>query len=166
MTTTVLNDGILKFDKWKNSANTITHGTIIGHASTTYNTGNDTYTDTNATQANTGVTLTYTPKYANSILMVYGAVGTRSNGAGRNGAAAGIKRDGTAMPSSPSWPHHAFYYHGDTVNHHRKLIMRAFAVSNNTSPTTFTTYVSNDWGAVEISWAWGQHKIEVWEIQQ
>jgi hypothetical protein len=158
-------DGYAQFTRWLDSSGRHNE-TVINHAWTNYFSGADNYVDTNADQALTLATLTYTPIEATSVLYVMTCTHTRSNGAGRLGMAGGILRDGVVIGGSNNWNHTAFYYKTDGTNHHRNLICEAEVPANSTTATVFRPYINNSWGPVEISYGWGMHRIEVWEMQR
>jgi hypothetical protein len=163
----------LRFDKWLDSGGE-PQETIINMASTVYRQGSDSYTTiSDGTIYATPLSITYTPKYANSLLYVYATVHTRAIGA--YGMLGGIRRNpGTGTFSDIEYGnsngyggwHMDFFYKGSQVNHHRNLQMRAVVPALNTSANVFTVFLAPWSGTGEYSMGWGGHRIEVWEVQQ
>lgn len=114
------------------------------------------------------LSMTYTPLYANSKLIVRVTMGTRST-AGQ-GMAIRLLRDGTVVNTigaTNNWNYTgAFYYKNDTVNHHRQLHLRAVVNANSTAATTFAVQTNVSWGQFEYSTNWGLSTIQVVELQQ
>lgn len=172
MTASVLGNSVAKFDKWRSSAG-VAHGTIVNYSRVVYNAGSDSYTVVSTADYLHPIVMTYTPKYADSLLVVNSTHGTRSYGAsgGGQGMASRLLRDGasitTAGTNSGNFNYAtSFYYKGDTVNHHRTLENRVVVPANSTAATTFRIALSVVWGSHEIAYGWGVHSIQVWEIQQ
>lgn len=117
------------------------------------------------------ITMTYTPLYANSKLVVSMTMGCRSQGGSNTiGMAIRMLRDGnivTTIGATNNWNYTgAFYYKSDTVNHHRQLKVRAVVDAVSTTPTTFALQTNTSWGAFEYSTNWGLSTVTVMELQQ
>lgn len=166
MVATVMGDSTLNFNVWKNSAGTV-NGTVINYQAYEVNPGWDQYVTFSA-DTDTGTSITYTPLYSNSILYVRGTDHFRSyeGTGGGQGIAMGITRDGVGVSASSTfWPT-AFYYKSDGINHHFTLECNVVVPANSTTATTFRNRTAVNWGGGEISFGFGTHRIEVWEIQQ
>jgi hypothetical protein len=114
------------------------------------------------------ITMSYTPLYANSKLIVRATMGTRSASTGQ-GMAIRLLRDGSVVNTiaHSNWGYSgAFYYKNDTVNHHRQLHLRAVLNANSTTATTFAIQTNHSWGPFEYSTNWGLGTIQVTELQQ
>lgn len=117
------------------------------------------------------LSMTYTPLYANSKLMVKITMGTRSQGGSNTiGMAIRMLRDGNVVNTigaTNNWNYSgAFYYKNDTVNHHRQLRLTAVVDAVSTNPTTFAVQTNTSWGPFEYSTNWGLSTIQVVEIAQ
>ena len=163
----------LRFDKWLDSGG-VPQETIINMASTVYRQGTDSYTTVaDGTTYATPLSITYTPKYANSLLYVYATAHIRAvNALGMTG---GIRRNpGTGTFSDIVYGNGNdyrnfnmdFFYKGGSVNHHNNMQMRCVVPALNTSANVFNVWISPWSNTGEWSRSWGQHYIQLWEIQQ
>lgn len=122
---------------------------------------------TAATEADGPAQATITPLYANSKLLVKIEMHTRI--AGAEGVAGGIKRDGVKLAGQfhGGNTNYDFFYKGEDLNHHYTLHMEVWIDAGSTSATTFRPYAYG-WGtgAWEISYGFGEHKVNIFEIKQ
>lgn len=162
---TQLSQSSAKFDIWTNSAGVV-RKTPIGFAYTRYNTGDDSYvTVADSTLYTLPYTLTYTPKYSNSLLQVEWVCQMRTIASG--GASLQIYKDGTLIPTSGGAYENAdMFYKTDAVNHHMNYRGRQWVTADTTNPITFSGKVRSwGWGGTfEVSYGWGQHMIMVTEF--
>lgn len=153
------------FDVWQNSSG-VTRKTPIGFASTRYNTGDDSYTTVaDNTSYTLPYTLSYTPKYSNSILQIEWVCQMRTIASG--GAYLQIYKDGVLIPTSGGAYENAdMFYKTDAVNHHINLRGRQWVTADTTNAITFSGRVRNQgWGGtLEVSYGWGQHMVMVTEF--
>jgi len=141
-------------------------GNVIQTGYARYDPNADSYTTVALnTELDSDVSLTFTPKFSTSKLLVRTQYHTRIINA--NGISFGIRRDGTKIPGQfqrDSWD---FFYKGDQVNHHYTGKCECYIDANNTNPTTFTIHAQGwDGGTWERSYAFGDHSILVMEIAQ
>ena len=160
-----LSETSANFDVWNTTAGVI-RKTPIGFAYNRYNTGDDSYTTVaDNTLYTLPYTLTYTPKYASSILQIEWVCQMRTiNSAG---AALQIYRDGVLIPTSGgAYENVDMFYKGDAINHHLNYRGRQWVTAGSTNPTTFSAMVrSFSWGGTfEVSYGWGQHLAFVTEF--
>ena len=157
---------IIKADVWQNTAG-VPYGTVLGYNSYFYPSVNDNYVVISGdTDYDTSVSVTYSPKFASSILVVQAALHTRMNGA--FGMSLGIKRDGTKQLGNYNVAGNDFYYKSASTNHHHTMNATIKVSANTTAATTFTVWMrpySGGGGSGEWSQGWGQSFIQVWEIQ-
>lgn len=143
----------------------LTNGNIVGYAYFESHPGNDNYTLVTAdTDYQTAVTVTYTPKFSNSLLLIHAEHQFRIINA--LGATLGIKRDGNYINGSNLRNSLLFVYKGDSVNHHYQGACETTVVANSTNPTTFTLWFNPYGGTGEVNNGWGNRKMWVMEIKQ
>jgi len=156
-----------KFDVWQTSAG-VTQATVIGYNYYRLLASSDTYvTISGDTDYDTTISVTYTPKYSNSILYVEGVAQTRAQNA--YGMSMGIKRDGVKQLPNYNVGGNDFFYKGASLNHHINMRSTIAVTANSTSSTTFTVWLrpySGGGGSGEWAQGWGQHFISVMEIAQ
>lgn len=125
---------------------------------------NDTYVSiADATNYDTPVSLSMTPKYANSKLVIFAQCQTRSDGG--FGMSAYLKRDGSFVNPSQNRSSLDFYYKGEARNHHFEIRVFTSVSANSTSATTFTLGITPYAGVGEFNYGWGSNYIQVWEIR-
>ena len=154
---------IAKFDIWQNTAGT-PQTTIVGYGSYFYPSVNDNYVSiASNTEYDTSVSVTYTPKFSTSILVVQAAIHTRLSPA--YGMSMGIKRDGAKQLGNFNLSASDFFYKGGTTNNHKNMHATIRVNANATTATTFSIWIRPYEGIGEWSQGWGQAFIQVWEIQ-
>jgi hypothetical protein len=125
----------------------------------------DSYTNIAADTAfQTPISVTITPRFANSKLVVHGEAHTRSIAA--IGTTLAIRRDGTVINGSLNYGSLNFFYKSDAVNHHLQMAGNTSVIAGNTSATTFTVWITPYAGIGEWNTGWGTNYIQVWEIAQ
>lgn len=153
------------FDVWVDSSGA-TRKTPIGFGHTRYNTNDDSYTTiADNTLYTLPYTLTYTPKYASSVLQIEWVCQLRTINS--SGAALQIYKDGVLIPTSGGVYENAdMFYKGDAVNHHLNYRGRQWVTAGTTNPITFSAMVRNfGWGGTfEVSYGWGYHQVMVTEF--
>lgn len=159
----------LSFDKRKDSSGVIM-GVPINHQTMQVRRTDDQYINYTTDTTVAYITMTYTPMYANSKLIVRATMGTRSQGGANTiGMAIRLLRDGSVVNTiaHSNWGYSgAFYYKSDTANHHRQLHLRAVVNANSTAPTTFAIQTNVSWGSIEYSTNWGLGSMQITELQQ
>ena len=156
---------IAKFDDWQNTAG-IRQKTVLGFGYYHFPSTVDTYISISGdTDYDTAITLTYTPKYSNSLLYVYGTAQTRMN-SGAVGMSGGIKRDGTKQIPNLNVGGQDFFYKTNTTNFHYNIRSNIVVTANSTASTTFLVWVRPYGGTGEWSYGWGQNFICLFEIAQ
>lgn len=162
---TQLHQSSAKFDLWYDTTGNI-RKTPIGFAYNRYNTGTDSYTTVaDNTLYTLPYTLTYTPKYATSILQIEWVAQMRTIAS--SGASIQLYKDGVLIPTSGGAYENAdMYYKSDAVNHHLNYRGRQWVAAGTTNPITFSATVrSFGWGGTfEVSYGWGQHMVMVTEF--
>ena len=142
-------------------------GSVVQVADYVYPSNNDNYTNvTGDNDYDTPVTITMTPQYADSKLLVDGSVHTRANGA--FGMSLYVKRDGTKINPSTNRGSLDFMYKGESRNHHQNMRCMRSVPGNNTSATTFTigiTPYNGGGGNGEWNQGWGHNYIRITEIK-
>lgn len=153
------------FDVWQNSSG-VNRKTPIGFTSTRYNTNDDSYTTVaDSTLYTLPYTITYTPKYSDSILQIEWCAQLRTINS--SGATIQIYKDGVLIPSSGGAYENAdMFYKLDQVNHHMNYRGRQWVTAGTTNPVTFSCKVRNfGWGGTfEVSYGWGMHMAMVTEF--
>ncbi len=140
-------------------------GTVVQMVDYKYPSLNDNYTlIADATEYLTPITITITPKFANSKLVIHAEGQCRYVNA--IGVTAGLKRDGNVINGSINFGSLNFSYKGDTVNHHTQMVVNTSVIAGSTSPTTFTYWLKPYSGTAEWNQGWGNNYIQVWEIAQ
>jgi len=165
----------MRFDKWENSlgggnvslesGNFYSPGSVIQVVDYKYPSLNDNYTViSSGVEYLTPVTITMTPKFANSKLIVHSEVQSRFIQA--FGMTAGIKRDGVNLNGSLNFGSLNFIYKDSSVNHHFQMVCNTSVIAGSTEPTTFTAWLKPYSGTGEWNQGWGNNYIQVWEIAQ
>jgi hypothetical protein len=119
-------------------------------------------------KASTRTTVSITPKFSNSLLVVTAIFNGKHDGTG-SGSVWYFYRDGSEL-NGPSSGHMLFYsttsgFNG--ANKHNPICMRTALSAGSTSSTTFTIYqrAFDSVGAM-INYDWGYSTLEVQEIAQ
>lgn len=162
---TSIGNGVAKFDNWNDSAGN-KRKTVVGFGYAKWVSPDDGYVAiSNGAYYTTPLSLTYTPKFSTSLLVITVVNQVRCiTGAG---AVIRLHRNGTLIsPWYNNGGNIGFFYKGDTINHHMNLRGRMVTPANSTSATTFTTSVGGIWGSTEFSRGWGDHSIFVMELAQ
>lgn len=140
--------------------------TVIFDADASSVTGED--TNNTSTKASTRTTVSITPKFSNSLLVVTAIFNGKHNGTG-DGAVWYFYRDGSEL-SGPSSGHQFFYSNGSGfsgANKHNPICMRTAVSAGSTNSTTFTIYQrAFNTGNAIINYDWGYSTLEVKEIAQ
>lgn len=146
-------------------ASSLSAGSIVGYASYLTQPANDNYTTISAdTDYQTQVSLSYTPKFANSLLLIHAEHQVRIINA--LGGTLGIKRDGVYINGSFNRSSLIFVYKGDTVNHHYQLQCETVVTANSTSPQNFVLWFNPYGGTGEVNNGWGNRMMWIMEIKQ
>lgn len=148
------------------SEDKVSPGSIVQVAYNRYDPGADTYISVAVnTEAKSEVTLTMTPKFANSKLLVIARMHTRFINA--YGVAFGLYRDNVKQQGQVNVEANDFNYKGSTENHHYTGFILNHLDAGSTNPTTFQPWaMGRDNGTWEVSYGWGEHSITVMEIKQ
>lgn len=164
MTATTLNNGYLQANRWVNSAGTA-YNALVGYKSYIHlgNEGNNGFYIAAYTEYVTPVTISYTPKYASSVLLVEGAAASRF--VNSYGQRALIRRDGIVVGAGYNGCGD-FHYKEDNVNHHNDMRVHAVVPANSTAATTFTISLFSWNDTSEFFGGLGSNYINVWEFQQ
>jgi hypothetical protein len=112
----------------------------------------------------TPISVTITPRFANSKLVIHGEAQTRTI-AGQ-GTTLAIRRDGTVINGSINFGSLNFFFKNDSANHHLQMAGNTSVIAGNTSATTFTVWIAPYGGSGEWNTGWGTNYIQVWEIAQ
>lgn len=158
MTSTALNDGVL-------NANKIVIGSSTGILVNTAKFAYETYSEPDIGDGvvyDTPVTISYTPLYTTSILLIEACVSCRFIAA--YGMRTGLKRDGTMIGNNLNGCLN-FHYKNDAVNHHNDFPMHTVVTANSTTATTFTAWIQPYAGIGEYFSGLGDNWIQVWEFQ-
>jgi hypothetical protein len=138
---------------------------IVGFIQTTIQPSNDSYTNIAAdTDYQTQLSLTYTPKFANSLLYIHAEHQCRMVAA--YAMSGKIRRDGSNVNGSYNRGDLYFDYKGDQVNHHNNVVCDTVTTANNTNATTFTMWVQPYGGIGEVNNGWGNRFMYIMEIKQ
>lgn len=160
MTAVTLTDGALHANKWLNGAGG-TLNPVINFAHFRYTTYN--VVSISTAVYDTPISITYTPRFANSLLLVEGSIPTRYINS--FGIETGIKRDG--VNTGQNYNGNIFFaYKSDQANHHTDCHMHVVVPANNTNATTFTLWVKAHNYDAEFFGGLGGSYIQVWELQQ
>ena len=144
------------------------HVIQVGYAR--HDPNSDTYTTVGQdTKARSAVYLDFTPKYANSQLLIITRMHTRVIGA--SGCSYGIDVSGnsgsswTALDGMTQRNAMDFFYKGDQVNHHYTGFCLTYISATNTSSRRYSPW-GQGWatGTWEISYGHGEHSVTVLEI--
>lgn len=140
-------------------------GSIVGYAYQIVQPSNDNYVSiADGVEYQTQLSITYTPKFANSLLYIHAEHQCRMVAA--YAMSGKIKRDGTNVNGSYNRGDLYFDYKGDQVNHHNNVLCHTVTTANNTNPTTFTMWVQPYAGIGEVNNGWGNRFMYVMEIKQ
>lgn len=160
---------VLKYDgaNWVPATTPPKSGSVVQFVDYVYPSPDDQYTSISAdTEYDTPVTVTMTPEYADSKLVICGCVHTRANGA--FGMSAYLKRDGAYVNGSQQRNSLDFMYKGESRNHHFNMRIMTSTSAGSTNSTTFTIGVQpygGGGGDGEWNRGWGHNYIQVWEIK-
>lgn len=161
---TSLKQTTANFDVWLSAAGA-PRKVPIGFAYYTYAPQDDNYTTiADNTLWTLPYSMTYTPKFATSILQIEWVTQLRTVASG--GASLQIYKDGTLIPTSGgAYENVDMFYKTDAVNHHMNYRGRQWVTAGTTNTVTFTATVRNyGWGGTfEFSNGWGQHMVMVTE---
>jgi hypothetical protein len=144
------------------------HVIQVGYAR--HDPNSDTYTTiAQDTKSRSAVYLDFTPKYANSQLLIITRMHTRMIGA--SGCSYGIDVSGnsgstwTALNGMSSRNAMDFFYKGDQVNHHYTGFCLTYISATNTSSRRYSPW-GQGWatGTWEVSYGHGEHSVTVFEI--
>lgn len=120
---------------------------------------------TSASYVSTGFSVSISPQSSTSKLFVICTFnGKFISGAGDDGAAFRIYRDGTAINTNSG---DQLIYRADANlnNHHQALCITHYVNANSTNSTTFALYFADFWGGeAHYSQAWGTNNFTVMEI--
>jgi hypothetical protein len=143
----------------------MTASAIVGFVKYEDHPSNDNYTLIAAdTDYQTAVSITYAPKFSNSLILIHAEHQVRIINA--LGGTLGIKRDGSYVNGSNLRSSLAFVYKGDSVNHHYQLACETVVPANNTASTTFTLWFTPYGGTGEVNNGWGNRIMWLMEIKQ
>lgn len=140
-------------------------GSVVQFVDYKYPSTSDTYvTISGGTAYQTAISVTITPKFATSRLVIHAEAQTRT--VAGFGTTLGIKRDGVYINGSINYNSLDFFYKGDSVNHHKQMIGNTSVLANSTAATTFTVWITPYSDTGEWNTGWGNNYIQVWEIAQ
>lgn len=142
-------------------------GSVIQVAYGRYDPNSDSYTSiASDTEADSPLSLTMTPRLANSKLWVVGRMHVRMDGA--PGCSFGIKRDNVKQEgmSQRGGTSNDFFYKGESLNHHYTGHTVLYVDANSTASTTFKLWGQGWGGTWELSYGHGEHSLTVYEIKQ
>ena len=140
-------------------------GSVVQFVDYKYPSVSDSYTTiSGGTAYQTPISVTITPKFATSKLVIHAEAQTRT--VAGYGTTLGIKRDGTYINGSLNYNSLDFFYKGDSVNHHKQMIGNTSVIAGSTSATTFTVWITPYSDTGEWNTGWGNNYIQVWEIAQ
>lgn len=140
-------------------------GTVVQFVDYKYPSLNDNYTTISAdTEFVTPISVSITPKFSNSKLVIHSEAQSRFVNA--YGMSGGLKRDGVVVPGGYNRSDFNFIYKGDQVNHHFQVVCNTSVSAVSTSSTTFTMWLKPYAGTGEWNEGWGNNYIQVWEIAQ
>jgi hypothetical protein len=144
---------------------TLSSSAVVGFAYNAWQPANDNYVSIAAdTDYQTQVTITYTPKFANSLLWIHAEHQCRRVAA--YAMSGKIRRDGNNVNGSYNRGDLYFDYKGDQVNHHDNVLCNAVTTANNTNATTFTLWVQPYGGIGEVANGWGNRIMWIMEFRQ
>lgn len=162
-------DQVLKYNgtNWVAASPTPKSGSVVQFVDFVYGSPDDQYVSITAdAEYDTPITVTITPEYADSKLVIAASAHTRANGA--FGMSAYLKRDGSYVNGSLQRNSLDFMYKGESRNHHVNMRILTSTLANNTNSTTFTMGVQpygGGGGNGEWNRGWGHNYIQVWEIK-
>lgn len=140
-------------------------GQVLQFVDYKYPSLNDNYTTiADGTEYLTPVTISITPKFSTSKLVIHSELQTRFIAA--PGMTSGIKRDGTIINGSYNYSSLNFLYKAGGTNHHFQIVCNTSVLAGSTSQTTFTAWLKPYGGTGEWNQGWGNNYIQVWEIAQ
>lgn len=111
---------------------------------------------------NTPVQINYTPKFADSTLLIEAGCGSRAIAA--SGMRMKIVRDGNTVNTNYQGTHD-FMYKGDAVNHHNDMQATLIVSAGNTNSTNFRVQLAPYGGVGECFTGLGNAWIQVTEFQ-
>ena len=126
------------------------------------------FSTTSTSLVSTGFSLSITPKYSNSKLLVSGAVQVNVNGSmAAMGGGLALYRDGVNLtPSGGASGNFGFYYQNTTGDMYQKLPFTFYLNANSTTTTTFVLYMRSWTGsAVAVNLHDGTTEITIMEIK-
>lgn len=163
----------MRFDKWQNtlgagnvsleSGNFYSPGSVIQFVDNQISSPTETYTTVADGVEYQVVSVSITPKFATSKLVVAASAQVRIVSA--YGVNTRIKKDGVLLGNTGY--SNSFFYKGDAVNHHLDARAQGSFSAGSTSATTFTYFMVPFAGTGEVvNGRYGMHYIQVWEIAQ
>lgn len=162
-------DQVLKYDgtNWVAATVPPKSGSVVQVQDYVYPSPDDNYTNISSdTDYDTPITVTITPQYSDSKLLVDGSAHIRANGA--FGMSLYVKRDGSKINPSQNRGSLDFMYKGESRNHHMNLRVSTSVPATSTSATTFTIGVTpygGGGGNGEWNRGWGHNYIRVTEVK-
>lgn len=160
----------MRFDKWENSLGQpygavlqVVHAKAAGPVSN----ASGYFSTTSTSRVSTGLTVSITPKFANSKLLVKMIVQYNQSGSASKGAVFWVYRDGVNTTSGGNENAAMFYYEGDSNDMYGTGAADIWVNANSTNTTTFSLdcKVWNS-GTLRISGHDGQTSLTVFEIAQ
>lgn len=142
-------------------------GSILQHQYSEFDTPGTQLLSTSSTAfVSTGLSVTITPKFSNSRLLIIGNFNTDTDTTNANGIVSAIYRDGVSI-STGGQGGGMFTYSNPTSDDYQMHVIKEYTTSNNTNSTTFTLWV-RCWNAyaMRIQGHGGTASLEVWEIKQ
>lgn len=140
-------------------------GSVVQMVDYKYPSTSDTYTTiADGTSYQTPISVTITPKFSTSKLVIHSEAQCRFVAA--YGIIGQLKRDGSYIGGSINNNSLFFMYKGDAVNHHIQVHCNTSVTAGSVAPTTFTMFVQPYAGTGEFNSGWGNNYIQVWEIAQ
>lgn len=163
----------MRFDKWQNtlgagsvsleSGNLYSPGSVVQFVDNQISSPTESYTTVADGVEYQVVTVSITPKFATSKLVVAASAQIRIIAA--YGINTRIKKDGVLLGTTGF--SNAFFYKGDAVNHHLDVKAQGSFLAGTTSATTFSYSIVPFSGTGEVvNGRYGMHYIQVWEIAQ
>jgi hypothetical protein len=162
-------DQVLKYDgsNWVAATVPPKSGSVVQVQDYVYPSPDDQYVSISGdTDYDTPITVTITPQYADSKLLVDGCAHIRANGA--FGMSLYVKRDGSKINPSLQRGSLDFMYKGESRNHHMNMRVNTSVPATSTSATTFTigvTPYSGGGGNGEWNRGWGHNYIRITEVK-
>jgi len=161
----ILTSGTVRTDNLQTSSGAnLFSGSVVQMVDYIVPSTNDNYVNiADATNYDTPVSLSMTPKYSDSKLVIFAQCQTRSNGG--FGMSGYLKRDGTFVNPSQNRSSLDFYYKGEALNHHSEIRVFTSVAAVNKNSTTFTLGITPYAGVGEFNYGWGSNYIQIWEIR-